>query len=103
MADVARLMNAAGLIVTCFLISPRLSDLSLAKSIIGASRFKEIYANTPHLMCAARDPKGLYVKARFGLIAEFSGVSAGYEAPLAADLLIDTAHAPQDLDLVSDQ
>lgn len=102
-AEVARLMNEAGLIVICALISPRLADRSLAKSIIGASRFKEIYVNTPLHVCAARDPKGLYAKARLGQIAEFSGVSAAYEAPLSADLLIDTAHALQGSDLVTDQ
>jgi len=52
---------------------------------------------------AALEPKGLYAKARLAQITEFSGVSAAYEAPLAADLLIDTAPAPQGLDLVSDQ
>jgi adenylylsulfate kinase len=102
-AEVARLMNDAGLIVICALISPRRADRSLAKSIIGASQFKEIYVNTPLAVCAARDPKGLYAKAQLGLIAEFSGVSAVYEAPLVADLLIDTVDTAQGADLVSVQ
>jgi adenylylsulfate kinase len=102
-AEVARLMNDSGLIVICALISPRRADRSLAKSIIGADRFKEIYVNTPLSVCVARDPKGLYAQAMLGQIAEFTAVSAVYEAPLSADLVIDTNNEAQSFDLVMPQ
>lgn len=92
-AEVAKLMNDAGLIVISALISPMLADRAMAKSIIGSVKFKEIYVSTPLAICEARDPKGLYAKARAGQIADFTGVSAGYEVPLNPDLILDTTEA----------
>ena len=92
-AEVARLMNDAGLIVISALISPMATDRAMAKNIVGAARFKEIYVSTPLAICEARDPKGLYTKARAGQIADFTGVSAGYEVPLNPDLILDTTEA----------
>ncbi|MYN43420.1 adenylyl-sulfate kinase [Duganella sp. FT109W] len=89
-AEVARLMNDAGLIVICAFISPQRSDRALARSIIGEANFIETHVCTPCAVCEARDPKGLYQKARAGLIPEFTGVSAPYEAPLAPALALDT-------------
>ena len=90
-AEVARLMNDAGLIVLCAFISPQRADRALARDIIGAELFIETWISTPGAVCEQRDPKGLYQKARAGLIAEFTGVSAPYEAPLQPALALDTS------------
>lgn len=90
-AELAKIMNEAGLMVICALISPLISDRKMAKEIIGAGCFKEVYVSTPLAVCEARDPKGLYVKARSGHLPNFTGISASYEAPLSSDLIIDTS------------
>lgn len=90
-AEVARLMNESGLDVVCALISPSCRDREMARQVIGAGRFHEVYVATPLRVCEQRDPKGLYRKARVGAIAQFTGVSAPYEAPETPDLLIDTS------------
>jgi len=90
-AEVAKLMNEAGLIVICAFISPSRADRALAGQIIGPAHFIEVHLSTPLSVCEARDPKGLYAKARAGQIAGFTGVSAPYEAPLAPALTLDTA------------
>jgi adenylylsulfate kinase len=92
-AEVAKLMNEAGLIVITAFISPMIEDRSMAKAIIGADQFSEVYINTPLVACEARDPKGLYAKARSGELANFTGISALYEPPTQADLTIDTSNA----------
>ena len=93
-AEVAKLMNDAGLIVICAFISPLRADRDMARQIIGESNFIETYLSTQRAVCEARDPKGLYRKARAGLIAEFTGVSAPYEVPLQPSLVFDTeAHS----------
>ena len=89
-AEVARLMNAAGLTVIAAFISPYRADRAMAADIIGAAHFIEVHVSTPLAVCEARDPKGLYAKARAGQLAQFTGVSAPYEAPLAAALTLDT-------------
>lgn len=89
-AEVARLMNEAGLIVVVSLISPFRADRENARSIIGNDRFIEVFVDTPIEKCEERDPKGLYAKARQGLIPEFTGVSSPYEEPENPDLRIDT-------------
>ena len=88
-AEVARLMNDAGLLVIAAFISPCRADRAMAADIIGAAHFIEVHVSTPLAVCEARDPKGLYEKARAGQIAQFTGVSAPYEAPLAAALTLD--------------
>ncbi len=93
-AEVALLMNEAGLIVICSLISPYRDNRALAKEIIGEKRFIEVYVSTAPEVCEARDVKGLYAKARAGKIASFTGVSSLYEAPLAPALAIDTGAIP---------
>lgn len=90
-AEVARLMNDAGLIVITAFISPYREDRASARAIIGAEFFREIYVNTPLTICEQRDPKGLYQKARQGQLAEFTGISAPYEAPQQAEMAIDTS------------
>ncbi|MCX7084518.1 MAG: adenylyl-sulfate kinase [Methylococcales bacterium] len=90
-AEVARLMNDAGLIVIVALISPFLADRKVAKSIIGEQCFREVYVKTSLEVCEQRDVKGLYAKARQGDIADFTGISSAYDAPVNADLELDTA------------
>ncbi len=90
-AEVAHLMNDAGLIVIAALISPYQEDREGARAIIGAGRFVEVHVATPIEVCESRDAKGLYRKARAGLIADFTGVSAPYEVPQTPALAIDTA------------
>lgn len=90
-AEVARLMNDAGLIVVSALISPAIADRTMARGIIGARDFREVFVSTPLVVCESRDPKGLYGRARSGELAYFTGVSAPYEPPESPDLVIDTA------------
>lgn len=89
-AEVARLMNEAGLIVITAFISPYRRDRAMARHVVGDSRFVEVYLETDIAICERRDPKGLYRKARAGEIADFTGVSAPYEPPVAADISLDT-------------
>lgn len=90
-AEVAKLMNDAGLIVLTSFISPFRSDRQNARSIIGGENFIEIYVSTPLEECERRDVKGLYRKAREGKIPNFTGISSPYEEPEEADIVIDTS------------
>lgn len=90
-AEVAKLFNDAGVSVICSLISPMHSDRASAKEIIGPESFIEVYLSTPITECERRDPHGLYQKARSGVIAQFTGVSAPYEPPTSPDIELDTA------------
>jgi adenylylsulfate kinase len=94
-AEVARLMNDAGLIVITAFISPLRSDREMAKKIIGQA-YREIFVSTAIEVCESRDPKGLYQKARQGLVKDFTGVSAPYEAPINPTLTLDTAVRTRD-------
>lgn len=89
-AHVAQLMNDAGLIVVTSLISPMREDRAMAREIIGEDRFVETWLSASIDVCAQRDPKGLYAKARAGEIASFTGVSSPYETPDAPALTLDT-------------
>ena len=80
-AEVAKLMNDAGLIVMTAFISPFEEDRQLARDIIGQDAFYEVYVSTPLEVCEARDVKGLYQKARLGNISNFTGISSPYEVP----------------------
>ncbi|WP_296224736.1 adenylyl-sulfate kinase [Ralstonia sp. UBA689] len=93
-AEVARLMNDVGLIVITAFISPLRADRAMARAIIGADRFMEVHVCTALSVCEARDPKGLYARARGGLIPQFTGVSSPYEMPMAPSLQIDTGALP---------
>lgn len=90
-AEVAKLMNDAGLIVISAFISPFLQDRKMAQDIIGKDLFREVYVSTSINVCEARDPKGLYKKARTGAIVNFTGVGSPYEPPLNPSLSIDTS------------
>lgn len=89
-AEVARLMNDAGLIVLTAFISPYRGDRDNAGGIIGADNFYEIYVSTPLAECEKRDVKGLYKKARRGEIPNFTGISSPYEPPVDPWLRVDT-------------
>lgn len=89
-AEVAKLMNDAGLIVLTSFISPFKQDRDMARNIIGED-FVEIYISTSLEECERRDVKGLYKKARNGEIAVFTGISSPYEAPETPEIQIDTA------------
>lgn len=91
-AEVARLMNEAGLIVIAALISPYRTDRAMARAIIGEAQFIEVHVSTPAAVCESRDPKGLYAKARAGKIPGFTGISSPYEAPLDPALELDTGN-----------
>lgn len=98
-AEVAKLMNDAGLIVITAFISPYRQDRSMARDIIGEGIFQEIYVSTDLTTCEARDPKGLYKKARAGQVAEFTGVSSPYEPPEKPAVAIDTAGRDKNVSL----
>jgi adenylyl-sulfate kinase len=87
-AHVADLMADAGLIVIVSLISPFRSDRERARSIVGAERFLEVFVDAPVEVCAARDPKGLYARARSGSLQLFTGIGSAYERPTTQDLHI---------------
>lgn len=99
-AEVAKLLNDAGLIVLVSFISPYHSDRVRAKQIIGDA-FHEIYVSTPLAECERRDVKGLYKKAREGKITDFTGVNSPYEVPKHPDITIDTTDA--DAEALADQ
>jgi bifunctional enzyme CysN/CysC len=90
-AEVAALMNQAGMSVICCFISPFTADREAARTIIGKDRFFEVFVNTPLEVCEARDPHGLYKKARAGAIKEFTGISSSYEAPEQPAATVSTA------------
>ena len=91
-AEVSRIMNDAGLIVITSFISPFREDREMARSIIGADRFLEVYLSTDLEVCESRDTKGLYNKARRGELPGFTGISSPYEPPLNPTLALDTGH-----------
>jgi len=89
-AETAKLFADAGMVVIASLISPLQADRARAR-VIGGDRFHEVHVAADLATCEERDPKGLYKKARAGEIAEFTGVSAPYEAPEQPELVIDTS------------
>ncbi len=92
-AEVARLMTDAGLIVLASFISPFRAERRLAREIAAAGEFVEIYVEAPLETVIARDPKGLYKRALAGQIKNFTGVDQPYEAPEAAELVLHTANS----------
>ncbi len=89
-AETARLMADAGLVVIVSLISPFQAERQAARVLAGDIPFLEVFIDTPLAVCEARDPKGLYDRARAGLISDFTGISAPYERPAAPDLTLST-------------
>lgn len=89
--EVAALLADTGALVLCSFISPYRSDRAKVRTTAGAGCFLEIHVDASVAVCESRDPKGLYKKARQGLIPEFTGIDAPYEAPLQPELHVDTA------------
>lgn len=89
-AEVARLMVDAGLVVLAAFISPFRAERAMARERIGEQDFVEIFVDAPLAVAEARDPKGLYAKARRGALQNFTGIDSPYERPVAPDLHIET-------------
>jgi bifunctional enzyme CysN/CysC len=90
-AEAARLFVDAGLIVMVSFISPFRSERNMARELVGEGEFIEIYVDTPLEVCEERDPKGLYRKARAGLIRNFTGIDSNYEPPERPELDLRTS------------
>lgn len=99
--EVASLFADAGLICIAAFISPYRADRDSARVAARNAKFCEIYVEADVASCEERDPKGLYKKARSGLVKNFTGIDAPYEAPVNPELVIDTKR--QDVDESVDQ
>ena len=95
-AEVARLMVDAGLIVLVSFISPFRAERRMARELFAAGDFLEIHVDASLEVCERRDPKGLYRKARKGLITNFTGIDSEYETPEAPEMRVQTADATPD-------
>jgi adenylylsulfate kinase len=89
-AEITKLFIENGVVTICCFISPTKKMRSLAKKIIGSKDFNEIFVNTSLEDCKKRDTKGLYKKAALGEIKNFTGISAPFEEPISAELIIPT-------------
>jgi len=89
-AETAKLMVDAGLIVIVALISPLRAQRDAARALVAEREFIEIFVDAPLEVCEARDPKGLYAKARRGELPDFTGIDSPYEAPREPELRVDT-------------
>ena len=89
-AEVARLMADAGLIVLVSFISPFRSERRMARDLMEEGEFLEVFVDTPLEIAEGRDPKGLYAKARAGELANFTGIDSPYEPPEHAEVRLDT-------------
>lgn len=90
-AEVAKLFIDAGMITIAAFISPMRADRQMVRQIVGPENFLEVQVQCPLAVCESRDVKGLYRRARAGEIKDFTGVSAPYEPPITADLILDTS------------
>ncbi len=90
-AEVAKLMADAGLIVIVSLISPFRAERLMARELIGDIAFVEVFVDTPIAVCEKRDPKGLYRKARAGKLVNFTGIDSPYEPPETPELVLKGA------------
>lgn len=91
-AEVAKLMLDAGLIVMTAFISPFRAEREMARELIGEENFIEVFVDTPLEECEKRDPKGLYKKARRGELPNMTGINSPYEAPEQPEIIIKTAN-----------
>ena len=87
--EVAKLMVDAGLVVLTAFISPHRAERQMVRDLLGAGQFVEVFVDTPLAVCEARDPKGLYKKARAGELRNFTGIDSVYEAPDAPEIHLD--------------
>jgi bifunctional enzyme CysN/CysC len=95
-AEAARLFVDAGLIVLVSFISPFRSERRTARELVGAGEFLEVFVDTPIEVCVARDPKGLYKRAKAGEIKNFTGIDSPYEPPEHAEIHVKTQEASPD-------
>jgi len=103
--EVAKLMVDAGLVVLTAFISPHRAERQMVRDLLDEGRFIEVYVDTPLAVCEARDPKGLYKKARAGELRNFTGIDSVYEAPEQPEIRLNgeqlvTKLTPQLLDLL---
>jgi adenylyl-sulfate kinase len=89
-AEIAHLFREAGVITICSFICPTIAIRAMARNIIGPEHYREIHVSADLATCESRDPKGLYEKARAGIISDFTGIHSPYEAPENPDLLVQT-------------
>ena len=89
-SEVANLFADAGLIAITAFISPYRVDRNFCRELVGKGRFIEIFTKASLETCEKRDPKGMYKKARKGIIKDFTGIDAPYEAPENPELILDT-------------
>jgi len=95
-AEVAKLMKDAGLVVFVALVSPYQADRDAARALFEEGEFIEVYVDTPVEVCSERDPKGLYAKAAAGALPNMTGVGQGYEIPSSPDLVLHGTGAVED-------
>ena len=95
-AEVAKLMTDAGLIVLVSFISPFRAERRMARGLFGEGEFFEVHVDTPLSVAESRDVKGLYGKARRGELKNFTGIDSPYEPPEHPEIYIDTTHQPAD-------
>ena len=100
-AEVAKLMTDAGLIVLVSFISPYRSEREMARALFPQGEFVEIFVDTPLEVCEQRDPKGLYARARAGKLPNFTGIDAPYEAPEAPEIRL--ANSGADVEALAQQ
>jgi bifunctional enzyme CysN/CysC len=91
-AEVARLMTDAGLIVLVSFISPFRSERRMARELFAPGEFVEVFVDTPLEVAESRDVKGLYARARRGELANFTGIDSPYEPPERPEIRIETVH-----------
>lgn len=106
--EVAKLMVDAGLVVLTAFISPHRAERQMVRDLLEPGQFIEVFVDTPLAVCEARDPKGLYRKARAGELRNFTGIDSVYEAPESPDIQLEgeqlvTKLATQLLDLLRDR
>lgn len=89
-AEVAKLFASAGVITLASFITPTESLRDIARDIVGADDWLEVYVKASYQTCAERDPKGLYAKVQAGQVGQFTGKDSAFEEPARADLVIDT-------------
>lgn len=100
-AEVAKLFVQAGVVTLCSFITPQRAHRTLARDIIGADDFLEVYVAASFETCARRDPKGLYAKAAAGTVGQFTGRDSSFEAPAEGEsaFVIDTEAESPDTSL----
>lgn len=89
--EVAKLFVDSGTLVLTAFISPFISDRQQVRDLLGEQQFLEVFIDTPLEVCEARDPKGLYKKARKGEIKHFTGIDSEYQAPVNPEIHVQTA------------